>query len=66
MKYRFSVGLGAVTLIAALTVPAWLAAQDTSDKPKHHHYKLIDMGTFGGPESYILPTPANGQSQPSK
>jgi len=43
-----------MTLLAA-AIPVQLAAQeDHSDgKHKHHHYKLVDMGTLGGPESYI-------------
>jgi probable HAF family extracellular repeat protein len=44
--------IAAITLFAALVSPARLAAQDNTP-PQHHHYQLIDMGTFGGPESYI-------------
>ena len=36
----------------ALAVPISLAAQDHANKPRHHHYKLIDLGTFGGPTSF--------------
>jgi probable HAF family extracellular repeat protein len=46
----------ALTLLTALSVPLRLAAQDNQDhKHKHHHYKLIDMGTFGGPASNAIP-----------
>ena len=36
----------AATLLAALTLPARLNAQ------QHTRYKLIDLGTLGGPHSY--------------
>src|SRR3981081_3523888 len=42
-------------LFAALAIPFRLAAQDNQDHPhKYHHYKLIDLGTFGGPGSGIF------------
>jgi probable HAF family extracellular repeat protein len=43
----------ALTLFAALAMPVSLAAQDKA-KPKHqyHRYQLIDVGTFGGPQSF--------------
>jgi probable HAF family extracellular repeat protein len=38
-----------ITTLFALAIPvsAGTAAE------QHHHYKLIDMGTFGGPESFV-------------
>jgi hypothetical protein len=45
----------AITLFSALAIPIRLAAQDKQDHHKHHHYKLIDMGTFGGPASNAIP-----------
>jgi probable HAF family extracellular repeat protein len=48
---------GLALLFAALALPLRLAAQDKEDhNRRHHHYRLIDMGTFGGPESYVNET----------
>ena len=61
MKTKFRILLSAITFIAglallfaALAIPLRLAAQDKQDhNRRHHHYQLIDMGTFGGPASYF-------------
>jgi probable HAF family extracellular repeat protein len=61
MKSKFRMLLAAITfsaalalLFAALALPLRLAAQDKQDhNRRHHHYRLIDMGTFGGPSSYF-------------
>jgi probable HAF family extracellular repeat protein len=51
----------ATALLAMLTIPVRLAAQDKQDhNDKHHHYKLIDLGTFGGPSAYLCNDPTNG------
>lgn len=44
----------AIALFAALAIQVPPAAQDKQDhkNDKHHHYRLIDLGTFGGPHSY--------------
>lgn len=42
--------------IAALAMPLGIPAQNHETqrlKPNHHTYKLIDLGTFGGPNSHI-------------
>jgi probable HAF family extracellular repeat protein len=58
MKSRKLMCITAITLFALLAIPYRLAAQEPSvPQPKqqtheHHHYKLIDLGTFGGPNTY--------------
>lgn len=49
MKNNLAICISALTLVAALTVPVQLTAQEHNEK--HAHYKLIDLGTFGGPAS---------------
>jgi probable HAF family extracellular repeat protein len=54
MKSRTSAWTLAMTLFATLATPLPLAAQDSQDrKHEHHHYKLLDLGTFGGPQSFV-------------
>jgi probable HAF family extracellular repeat protein len=44
----------ALALFAALSIPVQLAAQDKQDHHhKYHHYQLIELGTFGGPNSGV-------------
>jgi probable HAF family extracellular repeat protein len=44
----------AIAFFAVLAIPVRLVAQDNQDhNHKHHHYKLIDLGTLGGPQSFL-------------
>jgi probable HAF family extracellular repeat protein len=53
VKKNLAIYLAALTL-AALAVPVHLCAQyQQNHHHKHHQYKLIDMGTLGGPQSYL-------------
>jgi len=43
----------ALSLIALTAIPIQLSAQDNSEKSNHQpRYKLIDLGTLGGPQSW--------------
>jgi hypothetical protein len=53
MNATISQPLRVLILLCALAVPLDLAAQERTNGPTHHHYKLIDLGTFGGPLSGI-------------
>ena len=54
MKSRTLTSFTAVVLFATLAVPPQLAAQDKqAHHHKYHHYKLVDLGTFGGPFSWV-------------
>lgn len=51
-KARMFSNIIAMSLIAAFALPLVSLAQgQKEDKNEHHHYKLIDVGTFGGPSS---------------
>ncbi len=55
MKPKKWITVGVMTLVTALAVPLWMAAQDNpSPDQRHRHskYKVIDLGTLGGPASY--------------
>jgi probable HAF family extracellular repeat protein len=54
MKSKILTAFTTIALLAVLAIPVHLAAQEQQEKKekaKHHHYKLVDMGTFGGPTS---------------
>ena len=55
MKSARLMFITAIALFAALAIPVRLRAQDKPTRNhKHHHYQLIDMGTFGGPQSWVF------------
>jgi len=51
MNSRFLLLLSTIALFTALALPVQLVAQER--RPNHHqpHYKLVDLGTLGGPQS---------------
>ncbi len=52
----------AAILVTLLVIPVQLAAQETAKQNRHHkfhHYQLIDVGTFGGPNTNFF---TNGQA----
>ncbi len=53
MKKNRTTYFSALALLAALGVAVPLAAQGHQN-PKHHHYQIVEMGTFGGPESFLI------------
>jgi probable HAF family extracellular repeat protein len=53
MKFRTWMWTTAVYLLATLAVTIGLEAQGNTQGGKHHKYRLIDMGTLGGPMGYI-------------
>jgi probable HAF family extracellular repeat protein len=58
MKSRTLTWIIAMTLFATMALPLPLIAQDGQDrKHEHHRYKLIDLGTFGGPNAYYESDP---------
>lgn len=54
MKKNLSEYITSITLFAVLVIPVGMAAKDNQDHHHQpHHYQLVDMGTFGGPQSYF-------------
>jgi probable HAF family extracellular repeat protein len=55
-KARMFANVIKLVLFAAMVLPACVLAQGnstTEPKAKHHHYQLVDLGTLGGPNTYL-------------
>jgi len=58
MKASLAMYTTMLSLLSALVPPTQLAAQNKQDQPhKYHHYRFVDLGTFGGPTSGINTEP---------
>jgi probable HAF family extracellular repeat protein len=54
MSFRSLKFISATTIFCALAISSQLAAQQNQEhNGTHHRYKLIDLGTFGGPLSFF-------------
>ena len=55
MRSERVIWIAAITSIFALAIPFGVAAQRQQQEPKEENtrYKLIDLGTLGGPSSYV-------------
>ena len=59
MKFRIWAGPIAVSLLVFVLSSPLSGQGIETNKPKHHHYKLVDIGTFGGPQSHVNPGSGN-------
>jgi probable HAF family extracellular repeat protein len=64
MKFAQLTSIAATAVLTLLGLPVSLSAQDeakTNHPHQYHHYQLVDVGTFGGPQSFLnlpgLPAP---------
>jgi probable HAF family extracellular repeat protein len=59
MKLRGVTRLSCIAVFAGLSAITITAAQEARPKVEHHRYKVVDVGTFGGPNAdTLVPPPA--------